>query len=495
MKINKNFAAYSSIPEILALLLISFVAAPDSARAQVNGNKAVYGLNRVSPSQVWIDASAFCGSYGCSNPQHAVDFCAVLNDALQTLPPQGAVVDARGIVPSSMGSQTCGGNPWGNPYTSITAPSTVLLPASTINITATWTLPNNTKISGEGRNTILTAIGSFSGTAIISMGSSESCPSEGCSGVAVEHLKLMDSSNGGLLNGIVNAYSQTPSYVNDVSLNTIGGTGLVIGGPLPGAIDSGPYSNIDFNANLSTTCNGTTCPLCVDIETQTRGLHGITCIGNPNASNGSTAPTHAAIWVNASNNTIDDVHTEGFWDSVQIGPANTVSNIVVSNVTGGNSKKGHTANTIHICGANSNQTFGPCIGSGSASDVTILDVQNAGATSVSVTSIQDDVTGTSIAQPAGGGNLIPSYAAVYFLGQSIGGAPPPAYSRFSTNPSVPLPGGAGGTVVPTWGVGAAIPVGTSCNTPGALYSDTGGASNQAVLVCTGTSTFKWQTIP
>jgi hypothetical protein len=132
----------------------------------------------------------------------------------------------------------------------------VLFPASAILITATWTLPNNTKISGEGLNTLLKAIDPdpqhhFLGTAMISMGSLDSCPSEGCSGVAVEHLFLSDQTNStqGSLNGIVNNYLQTPSYVNDVKLINIRLTGLLIGGSGPGAIDSGPYSNINFTAS------------------------------------------------------------------------------------------------------------------------------------------------------------------------------------------------------------------------------------------------------
>jgi hypothetical protein len=198
----------------------------------------------------------------------------VLNSALQQLPPQGAVVDARGIVPTNGGAQTCGGNPWGSPYITITRPSTVLLPASNIQMASTWILPNNTKISGEGPNTELTAISNFSGTDMIDMGSSGSCPSEGCSGVAVEHLKLQDNSVSGLgsLNGIVNNFSQTPSYVNDVVLFNIGGTGILIGGPLgvtPGAVDSGPYSNISFTANNPSSCSSGPCPICVEIDAQT----------------------------------------------------------------------------------------------------------------------------------------------------------------------------------------------------------------------------------
>jgi hypothetical protein len=200
--------------------------------------------------------------------------------------------------------------------------------------------------------------------------------------------------------------------------------------------------------------------------------------------------------VNASNNTVEDVHTEGFYDSVELGPVANVGNIIVSNVTGGNSAAGATTNTIHICGPN-HPTFGQCAGGGSAHNVSIFEVLNAGQQYANVTSIQDDVTGTSIAQPAGGTGNIPSYSDAYFLGDEVGGVSG-QYSRFATTPSASS-STSGSTAVTTWGVGGISGgsiTGTSCASPGALFSNTLGNTSMgnmnSVYVCTYSN--GWQPI-
>jgi hypothetical protein len=112
MKIKRMPVGYGHLV-VLLLLAGSPVILQNYAQGQAAvGNKAVYGSGGVvSPSQVWIDASAFCGTGGCSGS--SFDFCRILNLALQQLPAQGAIVDARGIVPSGAPpvSQNCGGNP------------------------------------------------------------------------------------------------------------------------------------------------------------------------------------------------------------------------------------------------------------------------------------------------------------------------------------------------------------------------------------------------
>jgi len=79
----------------------------------------------------------------------------------------------------------------------------------------------------------------------------------------VEHLKLQQANHP--LGGIVNQYAEQSSYVNDVTLQNLGGTGILIEAP-----NSGPYTDIVFIAdpNMS-SCSGTSCPVCVDIEAQT----------------------------------------------------------------------------------------------------------------------------------------------------------------------------------------------------------------------------------
>jgi hypothetical protein len=318
------------------------------------------------------------------------------------------------------------------------------------------------------------------------------------------------------VNGIVNYYAQASSYVSDVSFYGIGLTGLKIESTAP---NSGPYSNLDFCAAATSSspsyCTGgtgstATCPACVNIGAQTRGLHALTCIGevnvSGNASNGLSTNGDAAIYVNASNNTIEDLHVEGFFDGVEVGNSGsgtTVGNVVVANVTGGESSKGKVRNTVHICGANyvPGGQFGNCLTPATVSDVSVLGITDgnngggggAGSADAGSTSVQDDVTGTSITPPNGTGNGITT--TLYGLGEAAGSGYPTA-TRFSTSPSA-INGNTLSTMVPTWSAGGTMSTiaGNSCSTPGSIYSNTEGGSNTSIYVCTyNGSTFYWQPI-
>jgi hypothetical protein len=510
MKMRTGSRSYGFCARILAFLFGALSVLSNHAQAQGSaaGNKAVYGTNGVTFSEVWIDASG--SAFWTSG---APDLCGTINTILTSTNysknyPNGAVIDARGLVfPGAQQPITCSGNPFKN--VTATSPSTVLLPSAVIPIGETWTLPNNTKIVGEGPWTWIRANtpANFTGSYMIEMGSSASCPAEGCSGVGIEHL-LLDASQNQQVGGIHNQYSQKPSYVKDVNLHQFSLTGLNIGGATqgtPGAIDSGPYSNLTFSTNFAASC-GATCPVCVDIEAQTRGLHGITCIGSPNT--GELGPQdNAAIYVNASNNSIEDVHVEAFWDGIEVADATSaVGNVVISNVTGSASQSSGTGkcepptggnncrviNTVHICGSHTNSQFGSCsITNGSVSDVTILQV--AALTNnepPTTTTVEDDVTGTSLIRIAGSPTTT---TGMYVLGEVLGGG----NTRFAVSPAPTGNFASSSSVVPTWGVGIASPATQTCSTPGALYSNTQGTSSgNAVFVCTGFSgSFVWQPIP
>src|SRR4029077_5091461 len=111
----------------------------------------------------------------------------------------GAVIDARGLYDSGNHNAKikCTVDPFGS-LGQPPPPAPILLPSATIPISATWTLPNSTRIVGQGSrtavsgvsgadSTMLSADASLSGY-MIEMGSS--CPTEGCTSVAVEHLEL-----------------------------------------------------------------------------------------------------------------------------------------------------------------------------------------------------------------------------------------------------------------------------------------------------------------
>lgn len=449
------------------------------------GNNAVYGTCNSSittfGSTAFIDASAFSGS--------ATDFCAVINHIYTTsglIPASGAVIDARGLNGGNT-SMTCAASPW-NGVTS-PPPTTVLLPAAgpsaAIVIAQTWALPNRTRLVGEGKlTTVIQPTSSFTGD-LIDMG--VSCPTGGCSGISVEQIELGFPGNTysgtNTNNGIVNASAQNNSYVDNVSISNLGGVGLSVT-----AANSGPYTNLAYGTNQGASGCGTSCPVCVSIRASTRGLHGITCSGS-SATAGQESPNAAAIQVQASGNSIADVHNEGFWDGIQIGAAGsttTIGGILVSNITSGNSGSGGGAvtNSVHICGTHPNTTvctaggsftFGSCSSSLNAAvtDVTALDILNANG--LCAATIEDDVTGTTISPI--NNNLTGSagaFAALYALGELVTGV---GYARLSSNPSIT--GTDDATSVPTWAAGNGVPSG-SCPT-GAIYSNTAG--NKSVYAC------------
>jgi hypothetical protein len=304
---------------IIAVLVCCFSVSPPPVAAQGSqGQDAVYNLrSTIVGSSSFIDASMFVGNVTSPN------LCSVLNlvlaQVVQPTYPNGAVIDARGLPgttpPTSM---TCSMSPWGSGSSTVSVPSTILLPATGANpivIPSTWVLPPNTHLIGETSNitssgltpgTTLQAHTSFiAGTAMVSFGVPSLCTA-GCAGISVENLTL--DGQGQSINGIVNSLSQDSSYVNHVGLYRILGTGLSV---LGNASNSGPYSDINFDLG---GFSGTSSTICASINgvSGTHGIHGLTCISE------STAPP-AAVLLDASNNSLEDVRIVGFYDGIRVG--------------------------------------------------------------------------------------------------------------------------------------------------------------------------------
>jgi hypothetical protein len=525
MKLPKSNTAhhlYMAVAMIICLCLW-----PTQGDAQIQGNNAVWSTS-VQGSAAFIDASAFLP------PTNPPDICQVLYNIITgtgtngypLYPTNGAVIDARGINAANSktdgsfaGDMTCAYSPWSSSGGSVTTPATILLPGGynlgggngtgVIIIHHKWVVPNGSRVIGEGPNSglvtdsdaILRAAASFPDSVMIQMGDSN-CPEVNsvpvCTGVSVEHLTLDAQTQ--YIDGIDNPNSQLGSYVDDVQLSNVGYRGLYIT-----AQNSGPYSN-PYYTTPTVGCSGAMCPTCVDLEAQTRGVHGISCIGYSTVS-GHSSPNHAGIYVDFSNNTIEDVHVEGFTDGVQIGNVSSgvVANVVVSNITatwGTGANNGEVVNTVHICGPNApiGNPFGKCANIGAAvQDVSVLqatDFNNSSPIKLS-TVIQDDVTGTSITPPLPiSGNSVPQSVAMYVLGEQVGGGTQLQYSRFGTSPSTSssCSSGSCSTVVPPWisGNSSTGISGQTCNVPGAIYSNTAGASGSAIFVCAWTSLgFEW----
>jgi hypothetical protein len=495
------------------------------------GDNAVTGASgHLAASSAWIDASVFCGTSsggsgsnacGVSGGSAPTDVCTIINRALLTGIPSGAtgaVIDARGVVPPPgiSTAQQCSGNPFAGFTNSTNIPIEVLLPASIIGMptsSGTWILPNNTRLKGVGSLTILidpSTGNCCSGASMIQMGPLSSggvcAPTYG---ISVEHLKLQGSTkSGNNYIGIDNECAQASSYVDGVGMVNIPGIGLEVDTL---ATDSGPYTNLSITSNLNgSNCSGTSAS-CVDLEAQTQGLHGLTCIGDQSTS-GSAAAGHAGVMVNAGNNSIDDIHVEAYWDGIEIGDTNrAVANVIVSNTFTSTTENcvgfsaGYVVNAVHICGPNAanKPTFGACTNNTSStptvSDVAILATSNAsiqGGSHTQVTSVDDDVTGTLVAgcyMTTCTHNVSPIVTTVYGLGETDAGG----YSRLATSPANNTTYGSDSTDVPTWGVGVVSPAGTPCYTPGALYSNTMAASGvDSVYVCAGGGgSFAWTGIP
>jgi hypothetical protein len=255
---------------------------PVQTQAQTEGNDAVYNAsNGVTFSSSFIDASQFLGH------NQGVDLCDTIYGILvnkwgvAAYPSSGAVVDARGI----SSALTCTlGSPWTEGSNTATLPSTILLPAGTIQISTPWVLPSNTRLIGEGESdprsavpgTTIQAASQIQLQAMIQFGSSAVC-SSGCSGISVERLTI--DGNSLFLHGISNLYAQNNTYVDHVMLYQILGTGLLISGP--SAQNSGPYTNITFDTGSTPVTTSTACAQIIGTG-GTKGIRGLMCKSETN---------------------------------------------------------------------------------------------------------------------------------------------------------------------------------------------------------------------
>jgi len=425
------------------------------------GNTAVYaacgtGINPQG-SAAYIDASVFTGTGS------KTDVCAKVNAVLlsSTYPAAGAVIDARGILPSSGTTQACSISPWGGTPTSGTwPPATLLLPAGIIAIPAGWVLPNKTRIIGQnagstssgtaGTTTIQACLttttgcptgSDFSGT-LITMGSSatvNNCPSTGCIGIGVQDLWL--DGEGLSINGIANTFSEEMSFVSHVNLYQIVGTGLGVSGT---STNSGPYSDIGFAIGSATPVADTICAHIVNVST--RGIHGLTCTGYTGTG---TIPSNAVI-IDASNNTIEDVEVEGFGTAVEIGENDSAQNDAFINIVG-STNVSTVISITKVSGKNVSDISIMAASNGGGSAQTISDARSTPSTSVTAATV-----------------------AIYVLGDPVDAAGSPiGYTRFTT-----------AVGQPTWVVGAATPSPATGCTVGSTFSNAqGSGSDKTLFVC------------
>jgi len=416
---------------LVGCLLASQIRLYAQNQVSSTGQTAIYP-NQGNPinSQAVVDASTFYPAQG--------DICGVINYILSSSgefncglnDSVGGVIDARGISPKVTGSGLqCTTNPFSTCGADANFAATVLLPAATIQAQATWVVPKESRIVGEGRN--LTTIQacttnncpqSFSGSDVIEM-----CPSgDDCNDTGVEHLAVDAQLLSGV-NGIHNPGSQELSFVRDVALNNVAGTGLLLDNT---SGNSGPYSDIYF------TGTGTCAHI---VGNNTRGIHGLTCTGTGSAT--------SAVLLDAPNNSLEDVYISGsYTNGILIGQNGAAQGNILLNINGGSS----VGNVVTIANQH-------------VSDLSILGV-TTNATRGLANSIADNLTNTFLQD---------TYVGMYVVGEPVianGGKIQAAYSRFTTSPSVP-----------SWFVGNAAPS-SSCST-GSLYSNTSGPANATLSAC------------
>ena len=86
--------------------------------------------------------------------------------------------------------------------------------------------------------------------------------------------------------------------------------------------------------------------MCANFSVSTRGIHGLTC--NTTVT-GSNMPL-AAVLLDGSNNSIEDVQILGFKNGILVGKNAAAQNDVAPNISGNSG----VTNVIHICGSIAN---------------------------------------------------------------------------------------------------------------------------------------------
>jgi hypothetical protein len=503
MKMSSDFSFRWSVSWTLFFVACMITAFPNHAAAQSQGQNIVWSGSTKVGSSAFFDATQFPSFNG----KTYTDLCGVIYATLANISSSytnGLVVDARGVTGAGTISLTCpaGSTPWtqtNNTGTSITTPSTILLPAGVIKINDTWILPDRTRVVGEGMNG---QISGHSGTVMawasttntsgpmVQFGSSSLCTGSVCTGISFQGV-FMNGEKAGVVGstglvGIQNNYAQDESYVDAVNFYDILGTGLSLGS---GAEFSGPYTNLKCQPGDSGSTGSTTPTTpCIELgASNTLGIHGVTCTFPAPTS---TAPP-ACIQVDGSFNSIEDIHFENFNDGILVGPNSSdtgrIYGDVIVDVTGADPMTGAgvvTVNSaVHVCGSFSS-------GNGCASTNRVRDVNLFGVVGYPVSGgggvsyiVEDDMVDALF--PPSAGLPFEEGIGMYFLGEPVPGtkSTSPAWpSRFTTSGTSGTNSIAAGQAS-TWFAGDGVPSSTTaCNT-GSVYSNTGGGSGTTLYVC------------
>jgi hypothetical protein len=301
-----------------------------------------------------------------------------------------------------------------------------------------------------------------------------------CQSIVIAHLGL----NGGA-KGIVNNYAEELSYVDDVVMTNMTGTGLSLGATYTGSVpplsptntaaNSGPYTKISYQGSG-------TCLSILGSYSDTRGVRGLTCKGGGSGT---------AITIDGANNTLQDINITGYSDGILIGSHGPAVGNVLTNISGSVAGTGsglvHISNSTTYSGSGLNGSpstcpfYYPSTTNDNVCNLTVFSVGTGG----DGTAIQDDLAGTTITDPS---------VAMYALGEQVpyeatsqGPWSLLGHSRLTT--SAPLT-----TNSVTWDTGTSAPS-QSCAV-GSLYScigttpqctSSGGSNAYTLFLCVGNS--------
>jgi hypothetical protein len=467
----------------------SSAQAPQSPPLSTLGVKIICGASSNSStcgtpyydSYAVIDASVFPGATLCAQINAVQTWInnnlPVGTDGLGTTYPLHYLVDARGITGAAL---TCASGE--TPFDKVKSQGSagykigsmvLLLPAGKIAIQTVWNIPAWIELIGVGAGDVAGA-NSYqtviqvpanttwpTGTAILTINGASCCNDVFSVQTWIKNLVL--DGNGDTINGINDVVAGSGALVDHVGLYRIGGTGLLIGGlnTSQAAQNSGPYTNITFDVGSIVTNANTSC-LQIQGSVATKGIHSFRCISHDTNA-------LAGIRIDSSNNTIEDVILQGFYDGILIGANGPASSNYIANVVD-TSVSTQYWSTVHI--ANTHPV----------ADLSIVGVSNdctvANSQPCKTVTIQDDWNTAAISDTIVG---------AYMIGNrnSTG-----AFSRFSTSTQVSAQ--VSTTNVPVWLTGTTVPATNSaCTTVGTLYSNPSG-----LWLCANTTAgLVWASLP
>jgi hypothetical protein len=296
----------SILAVVLTLTLFSNRHLAAQISGATNGNPVIAtGAAAGTSSPAYIDA--YVASIGASGVT-ATDVCQriqwVYGSASGLIPVGGsATVDARGFTGSSW---SCSVNPFASGSGLTGKTGKLLLGYIDIPAQVTWIVPSHIIIEGlggngrgtfanSGANTVIHAYSTFTATnnALIQMGLAGTSAAI-TFGIQLRDLVVDCNDSSSATTGVLNLNSEEQSLLNDVAIFDCSGIALHVStnqsnSPGHGAVNSGPYENVNINFSPSGVCSGCSSAIGLQVDgddsstsvgRSVRGFDNLTISGN-----------------------------------------------------------------------------------------------------------------------------------------------------------------------------------------------------------------------